>query len=223
MDPIRLYRYTSTAGSDTIWRQALPPTPASATAVSITFSASTGEVAALNDVLFGDVYVCGGQSNQVFSVGANNNSKAEIAAANNYPSVRILTVGQKTSSNTPLMDLATLEQPWAVVSNTTISDGSEFGHFSAVCWFFAKAIVDALGPDAPPVGLVSSNCASRRPTPSGPRPSTLTRIPDCHARAILIVTGGGTRIESWMTQAAIAPCKDSAPANLYNGAQPRAH
>ena len=31
MDPIRLYRYTSTAGSDTIWRQALPPTPASAT------------------------------------------------------------------------------------------------------------------------------------------------------------------------------------------------
>ena len=113
-----------------------------------------------------------------------NNSKAEIADANNYPFIRLLTVGQKTSSNSPLMDLATLEQPWAVASNVSISDGTEFGHFSAVCWFFAKAIVDNLA-DPFPIGLVSSNW-------------------------------GGTRIESWMTQAAIAPCGGSAPANLYN-------
>ena len=50
--------YTASAGSDGIWRQALPATPATAEGQSITFSASTGETAALNDVVFGDVYIC---------------------------------------------------------------------------------------------------------------------------------------------------------------------
>jgi hypothetical protein len=50
--------YTASAGSDGIWRQALPATPATAVGQSITFSASTGETAALNDVVFGDVYIC---------------------------------------------------------------------------------------------------------------------------------------------------------------------
>ena len=50
--------YTASAGSDGIWRQALPATPATAEGQSITFSASTGETAALDDVVFGDVYIC---------------------------------------------------------------------------------------------------------------------------------------------------------------------
>jgi hypothetical protein len=54
--------YTSTAGADTVWRQVLPATPASAVGTTITFTASTGGTVALADVLFGDVYVCGGQS-----------------------------------------------------------------------------------------------------------------------------------------------------------------
>jgi len=57
----------------------------------------------------------------------------------------------------PLLDLKTLEQPWVVASNVSISDHSEFGHFSSTCWFFAKQITDTLGADAPPIGLVSSN------------------------------------------------------------------
>jgi hypothetical protein len=36
---------------------------ANATSQTISFAASTGERATLKDVLFGDVYVCGGQSN----------------------------------------------------------------------------------------------------------------------------------------------------------------
>ena len=121
----------------------------------------------------------------VFSLSAAENSTAEIQAANKYPSIRLLTVGQKTSSNTPLVDLATLEQPWAVASNVSASNGGEFGFFSSVCFFFARNLVDELGADAPPIGLVSSNW-------------------------------GGTRIESWMTQKAIAPCGGTAPANLFN-------
>ena len=54
--------YTSTADATGTWRQALPPTPASTTAQDITFACSTGDSFSLNDVLFGDVHICGGQS-----------------------------------------------------------------------------------------------------------------------------------------------------------------
>jgi hypothetical protein len=51
---------TATADNTSVWRAKLPPTPATKTPQTITFTASTGENATLSDVLFGDVYVCGG-------------------------------------------------------------------------------------------------------------------------------------------------------------------
>lgn len=129
---------TSTADNTTVWRASLPPTPASEEkgGQTISFSASTGEKAALSDVLFGDVFVCGGQSNMQFSLGGNVNASAYRQEANKYGNIRLITVGQKTSSKTPLLDLQTIEQAWAPASNTSVSDGSKFNYFSAVCWFF---------------------------------------------------------------------------------------
>lgn len=141
--------YTSTAGADTVWRQALPAQPATKTPQTISFSASTGEVATLNDVLFGDVYVCGGQSNMQFSIPGTTNATEEAAAANAYPDIRLFTVGQGTSSKTPLNDLMTIEQTWAVANATSVSGGGNFGHFSSVCWFFGKGIHDGLGGAVP--------------------------------------------------------------------------
>jgi sialate O-acetylesterase len=46
-----------------VWRQHLPPTAASKTPTTIAFSGSDGSKAELKDVLFGDVYLCSGQSN----------------------------------------------------------------------------------------------------------------------------------------------------------------
>ncbi len=60
--------------------------------------------------------------------------------AHRYPDIRLFTVGQKTSSPTPLQDLATIEQPWSLASNVSVSDGSAFNYFSAVCWFFGKTV-----------------------------------------------------------------------------------
>lgn len=55
--------HTNVAGADGTWRQVLPPTPASKTAFTFNFSSSSpaAETAAMVDVLFGDVYMCGGQ------------------------------------------------------------------------------------------------------------------------------------------------------------------
>ena len=49
-------------------------------------------------MLFGDVYLCGGQSNMQFAMGAIENSTTEIAKADGFPTVRLFTVGQDTES-----------------------------------------------------------------------------------------------------------------------------
>ena len=48
-------KFVTTATADGVWKQTLPPTPASSTQHLITFSATTGETATMENVLFGDV------------------------------------------------------------------------------------------------------------------------------------------------------------------------
>jgi hypothetical protein len=55
----------ATADSTGTWRQLLPATPASTTPHSIAFAGSGGQRARLDNVLFGDVYLCSGQSEPV--------------------------------------------------------------------------------------------------------------------------------------------------------------
>ena len=59
---------TATADSSKVWRQALPPQPASSVPTTITFASSDGGNASLRGVLFGDVHLCSGQSNSEFNV-----------------------------------------------------------------------------------------------------------------------------------------------------------
>lgn len=178
--------YTATAGADGVWRQQLPPTPASKRAYALAFRSSAGENATLSDVLFGDVYICGGQSNMQFAMPAVANASLEQQLANNYPNIRLFTVGTKTQSETPLGDLQTIEQPWAVASSESISGDGEFGYFSAVCLFFGRQISDALSPShGVPLGLISNNW-------------------------------GGTPVESWSPPDAYRACNRTGVANLYN-------
>ena len=55
------HEMSATTDNTSVWRIKLPPTPATKSPQTIAFKASTGETAVLSDVLFGDVYVCGGQ------------------------------------------------------------------------------------------------------------------------------------------------------------------
>ena len=61
--------FATKAGSDGTWRQTLPAVPASKQPFNFTFASSnsTAERAAIVDVLFGDVYICGGQARQLDS------------------------------------------------------------------------------------------------------------------------------------------------------------
>ena len=121
----------------------------------------------MENVLFGDVYLCGGQSNMQFSVPAITNSTEEIKRAAEYASIRLFTVGQKTSSKVPLDDLQTIEQNWSVASAKTVAGNGGFGYFSAVCWIFGREVFDALGGKVP-VGLINNNWGGT-PVPPGQR------------------------------------------------------
>jgi sialate O-acetylesterase len=141
----------ATAGADGVWRQALPATPAGGPHAFLV-NASDGSSASLADVLFGDVHGCGGQSNMEFTVFSGLNATAEIAAAAAYPRIRVFTVGQGTVSGTPLADLATVSQPWALASPASVGEG-DWSAFSAVCWFYGRTLYDALGGGVP-IGLM---------------------------------------------------------------------
>jgi len=157
--------FVAVAGSDGTWRQKLPPTPASKTAYSFHLSSSSpaAETASIVDVLFGEVYICGGQSNMEFSMAAVANSSSERQIANEFPTMRFFSVGHRTASPTPLRDLQTVWEPWQVASNQSINKDYSPGHtlfstFSAVCWLFGRELSTKLSPTGDvPVGLVSNN------------------------------------------------------------------
>ncbi len=83
------------------------------------------------------------------------NVTAELAEANNYPNIRVFTVGQGNQSNTPFTQLASIEQPWAVASNLSIGVGG-WSAFSAACWFTYRDVYNKLGGNIPQ-GLISNN------------------------------------------------------------------
>ncbi|XP_078687714.1 sialate O-acetylesterase-like [Branchiostoma floridae x Branchiostoma belcheri] len=109
-------------------------------------------VITLVDVMFGDVWVCSGQSNMQFTVMMGFNSTEEILAANNYPNIRLFTAGL-VGSDTPLSNLDRVEQPWSVASAASVGGGM-WNYFSALCWFYGRDLYDTL---QYPIGLVASS------------------------------------------------------------------
>jgi sialate O-acetylesterase len=109
------------------WRVSLPATAASKVPTTITFAGSDGGSASLKDVLFGDVFLCSGQSNMQYtphSMAGMNNLTAELAAADSYSdSVRFFTVGQDTHCGDPKKGGVDCTKPFAQL-NANIPGGN---------------------------------------------------------------------------------------------------
>ena len=97
-------------GADGVWRIRLPAAAAvaSKTPATLTFHCSSCTGAPplqLADVVFGDVFLCGGQSNMQYtphSMNGMNNLTAEVAAADSYADgIKFFTVGMETFCNAP--------------------------------------------------------------------------------------------------------------------------
>lgn len=81
---------TATAGPERRWRVILPPLPANDAPGRMTIRGAA-ETLTLENVLVGDVWLLGGQSNMEFELAKVENGALEIVSAN-YPQLRILTV-----------------------------------------------------------------------------------------------------------------------------------
>ncbi|XP_051512439.1 sialate O-acetylesterase-like isoform X1 [Myxocyprinus asiaticus] len=134
-----------------IWRTTLSPVGAGGP-YNLTASQSTTDSSiSLIDVLFGDIWLCGGQSNMAFTVGQVYNAKEELAMASKFPYVRIFQAALEQSS-VELNDLAGVEVPWSRPTAELLG-GKDFSHFSAVCWLFGRYLYEIL---QYPIGLVES-------------------------------------------------------------------
>ncbi len=78
------------AGGDRAWTATLEPVPANATPQKLTVSGKSTELV-LEDILVGDVWVLGGQSNMEFPISNVDDGQFEIASAN-FPKVRLLSM-----------------------------------------------------------------------------------------------------------------------------------
>ncbi|CAF1652212.1 unnamed protein product [Adineta ricciae] len=107
----------------------------------------------LHDVLFGDVWLCSGQSNMQMTVRDIFNATEEIANAEKYPKIRVFTNG-RTPSSTPVEESIQIVQKWSIASSSSIG-GPSWTYFSAVCWLYGRMIHEALG--GRPIGLIATS------------------------------------------------------------------
>jgi sialate O-acetylesterase len=156
------------AGNDGKWHLTLAPVAAGGP-YALTVKGSNTIV--LRDVLVGDVWLCGGQSNMVWQLAWGvDNYQTEVANAQ-YPRIRLLKV-KEVLSYQPLDDIQT-DQGWQPCSPETA------GTFSAVAYFFGRNLYQKYGV---PIGLISSNWGGT-PAEAWTSMDMLKTLPDYKAQA----------------------------------------
>ena len=135
-------KQTAIAGNDGRWTVSLAPHAAGGPH-SLSVSAN-GRSLSRKNLLFGDIWLCSGQSNMAYDLHGAQNPDAEIAAAN-YPEIRLLQVpGEVRNTPQDTFKGAT----WQVCSPQTV------GTFSAVGYFFGRDLYRKL---KVPIGLIDSS------------------------------------------------------------------
>ena len=127
------------------------------------------ETLELVDIVFGDVWICSGQSNMVFKMSQIFNATEEMEAAATYSDIRFATV--TTATSTEELDDLTPTYGWSDPSNT-----NNLKQMSAVCFLTAKNLFDYTGV---PQGLINS-CVGGTPVEAWSRKEALKEcnVPD---------------------------------------------
>lgn len=133
---------SATADDDGDWKVAIGPFKAGGPH-EVTVTAGDDELK-LADVLFGDVWICSGQSNMEWPMTATKDAETEIAVAD-WPDIRFVDVPNVTS-----------EQPVDSFQSTgwQACKPENIGQFSAVAYFFARDLHKELNV---PIGLIGCN------------------------------------------------------------------
>ena len=109
---------------------------------------------ALNDILFGDVWICSGQSNMEQSMENIMNSTEEIASSVHYDTIRYMIVANTNSVNPDNDADIDVQVLWSSPASANLHS------MSAVCFLFARNIQDMMAieeQDLIPLGMVDSD------------------------------------------------------------------
>ena len=148
---------SGTAGKDRLWKATLPAMTASTKPATMKIEAAGGKVA-LDNILIGDVWVLGGQSNMQFPISRVNHGNVEMASAN-FPQIRLLTVpqifGSELKKNFPraaefskIGGKETTTGDWAICTPETVGGMSAIGYVMARRIHMATRV---------PVGIINTS------------------------------------------------------------------
>jgi sialate O-acetylesterase len=155
---------TAVTGPDGRWQAEVKvPAPGGPYTVKIT---GPEQSMMLHEVLVGDVWLCGGQSNMELGLSRTRNGDDEIKSAN-HPEIRIFMVQQHVSYS----PTAVPQGSWKICSPQTVAEG---GGFSAVAYFFGRKLQDELHR---PIGLIE-DCWGGTPAESWMSPESLHKLKD---------------------------------------------
>jgi sialate O-acetylesterase len=156
---------TAVSASDGRWEATIePPAAGGPYTVSITGPQNVD----LHEVMVGDVWLCGGQSNMFLGLGSVRDGAEEIKAAD-HPELRLFAVEQHTSYS----PTATPQGSWKICSPKNVAEGGA-GGFSAVAYFFACRLQERLHV---PIGLIE-DCVGGTPAESWMSAQTLAQLHD---------------------------------------------
>jgi len=156
---------TATTGPDGRWQARIqPPSPGGPYVLKIDGSSSVE----LQNVLVGDVWLCGGQSNMELGLIRTRNGEDEVKAAD-HPDIRFFIVHNHPSYSPAVVP----EGVWKVCSPKTVAQG-QAGDLSAVAYFFARKLQSEL---RVPIGLVQ-DCVGGTPVETWMSPDTLGGLKD---------------------------------------------
>lgn len=148
-------QYSTDTDAAGYWMLTLPPAHASATPQTLTFTETTKAGAAstvtVNDVLVGEVWIAGGQSNMAYGLNSMQGKEKYIASAAN-PQLRLFQVKHNTAAEP--IGLRPGMAPGDVDGSWVVSSPESAGNFSAVAYLFGSELQARL---QRPVGMISSN------------------------------------------------------------------
>lgn len=139
-------KYSTMADNEGKWKLKIATTDAGG---PYTIKISDGEQVRLDNILLGEVWICGGQSNMEMQVHGFMHQPVKgsvdaILDATNHPGMRFFTVG-RASLDTPADDCS---------GEWLLSTPEAVANFSAASYFFGHLLNTVLGV---PVGLVTTN------------------------------------------------------------------
>ena len=135
----------ATADDDGKWVATLAPMPASFEPRTLVVGGKSGGVT-LNDILVGEVWLCGGQSNMAWTLNGSLDPEIEIPSAN-YPAIRFLKL-DLVASHELAKDVPLKEGGWLVCNPENAP------RFTGVGYYFAQQLHRYL---QVPVGIIDNS------------------------------------------------------------------